>query len=153
MRLLLFVTFLALGTIPQAVAQEPTQTPAPTVTLPPGLARVLNDYEEAWQKRDAAALARLFAEDGFVLPSGHAPVRGRGAIEMFYKGRGGPLALRAIGYGMEGAVGYIIGGFARRAGEADLGKFTLTLQKRRDGRWLIVSDMDNPNSFPPTSHP
>ena len=43
---------------------------AATVALPPELARVLTDYEKAWQARDAAALAALFAEDGFVLPSG-----------------------------------------------------------------------------------
>ena len=27
----------------------------------------------------------------------------------------------------------------------DIGKFTLTLRKNQDGRWLIVSDMDSPN--------
>jgi ketosteroid isomerase-like protein len=27
----------------------------------------------------------------------------------------------------------------------DVGKFTLTLRKGADGRWLIVSDMDNGN--------
>jgi len=45
-------------------------------------------------------------------------------------------------------VGYVIGGYARQKGEPDVGKFTLTLTRRADGRWLIVSDMDNGNSRP-----
>ena len=32
------------------------------------------------------------------------------------------------------------------AGAADEGKFTLTLRRETDGRWLIVSDMDDSNS-------
>src|SRR5215208_714670 len=58
---------------------------------------------------------------------------------------GGPLALRAIAFAAEGSIGYIIGGFARKEGEADIGKFTLTLRKGGDGRWLIMSDMDSAN--------
>jgi hypothetical protein len=58
------------------------------------------------------------------------------------------LALRALASATDGAVGYIIGGFARREGEADIGKFTLTLRNDAGGRWLIVSDMDNGNSRP-----
>jgi ketosteroid isomerase-like protein len=126
-------------------AQTPAASQLPSVQLPPPLARVLTDYETAWRARDAAALARLFVEDGFVLSNGRPPVRGHPAIERHYTGQGGPLALRALAYATDGAVGYIIGGFARRDGEADIGKFTLTL-RNDGGRWLIVSDMDNGNS-------
>ncbi len=120
----------------------------PSVELPRALSRVLVDYESAWQRKDAGALASLFAEDGFVLSSGVPPVRGRAAIEKHYAGQGGPLSLRALAYATEGSTGYIIGGFARHEGEGDVGKFTLTLRKAPDGRWLIVSDMDNGNSRP-----
>jgi len=136
---LLAAVCAAAGPQPQVTPQEPS------VDLPPDLARVLTDYETAWTNKDAAALARLFAEDGFVLPPGHPPMRGRAAIEKHYTGAGGPLALRAIAFGAAGNVGYIIGGFSRARGEPDRGKFTLTLRKRADGRWLIVSDMDNDN--------
>jgi hypothetical protein len=67
-------------------AQTPAASPLPSVHLPPPLARVLTDYETAWRARDAAALARLFAEDGFVLSNGRPPVRGRPAIERHYTG-------------------------------------------------------------------
>ena len=120
----------------------------PSVNLPPELARVLTDYETGWRAGDGAALARLFAEDGFVLPNGAPPVRGREAIQQYYKGPGGALVLRAFAFATEGAVGYIIGGFSRQAGQPDVGKFTLTLRKGPEGRWLIVSDMDNGNRQP-----
>ena len=124
------------------------QSTQPAVTLPSELARVLTDYEVAWQRKDAKALAVLFAEDGFVLSSGVPAVRGRAGIEKHYANSGGPLALRALAFATEGSLGYIIGGFARQRGEPDIGKFTLTLRKLTSGRWLIVSDMDNGNSRP-----
>lgn len=127
------------------VKDVPIAPPQPSVQLPADLARVLTDYETAWRSRNASALARLFAEDGFVLPSGSLPIKGRAEVERFYTGKGGPLSLRAIAFAAEGTVGYIIGGFARQKGEPDIGKFTLTLRKGTDGRWLIVSDMDSPN--------
>jgi ketosteroid isomerase-like protein len=132
------------------VSQAPASggTDAPSVPLPPELARVLTDYESAWQRKDNRALAALFAEDGFVLSSGGPAVRGRSAIEAHYAGQGGPLSLRALAYSTEGSTGYIIGAYTRKKGEPDVGKFTLTLRKGADGRWLIVSDMDNGNSRP-----
>lgn len=121
----------------------------PSVTLPPELARVLKDYEAGWTKGDAAALASLFADDGFVLSNGRAPVKGRQAIQKLYTRNGSPLFLRAIAYATRGDIGYIIGGYSHERGKPDDGKFTLTLRKADSGRWLIVSDLDNSNSPQP----
>lgn len=134
---------------PGTPAPQPQQSgapaPQPSVELPADLARVLNDYEAAWRASDAAALARLFVEDGFAMPPGRPPVRGRAEIERHYTGKGGqPLSLRALAYGTEGPLGYIIGAYSEKKGDPDIGKFTLILRKA-DGRWLIVSDMDNPS--------
>lgn len=142
--------FGCLAAAPPARADD--AAPLPSLELPPELQRVLTDYEAAWGKRDAAALAALFTEDGFVLPGGHPPVHGRAAIARHYTGQGGPLALRAFAFGQEGAVGYILGGYAGSRGQPDDGKFTLTLRRSADGRWLIFSDMDNSNR-PPTPPP
>lgn len=141
---ILVLTVLSL-TAAATFAQQPAGSPEPSVKLPPALARVLTDYEAAWRSKDPAALAGLFAEDGFVLPSGRPPVRGRAAIQKYYTGQGGPLALRAIAFAANGAVGYIIGGYGQKQGEPDIGKFTLTLRKGGGGRWLIMSDMDSSN--------
>ena len=138
---------ILLGATP-LVAQAPHAGLPPSIDLPPELARVLRDYEAAWGKRDAPALARLFADDGYVMANGGVPVKGRAAIEKHYTGAGGPLFLRAFAYAAEGSVGYILGGFASQQDAPDAGKFTLTLRKDADGRWLIVSDMDSPNRRP-----
>jgi ketosteroid isomerase-like protein len=139
---------VALVVLLAAVASAPARAAdpqPPSVSLPPELARVLTDYEAAWRARDAKALASLFAEDGFVLSTGSQAVRGRAAIEKHYARAGGALFLRAFAYATDGRRGYIVGGFSHEAGKPDDGKFTLTLVRGDDGRWLIFSDMDNGN--------
>ncbi len=147
---------VALGAALLAAATAPlsAQTPAspsgaaalplPSVALPPALDRVLRDYERAWRAGDAAALAALFAEDGFVLQGGRAPVRGRAAIQAAYAGQGGgALRLRALASAVADTVGYIVGAYGYGDGPGDQGKFTLTLRRAPGGAWLIFSDMDN----------
>ena len=131
---------VVLAIVPLAVRGS-AQAPAslPSIELPPALARVLTDYETAWGKKDAAALAALFAEDGFVLSSGVPPVRGRAAIQQHYAKAGGPLSLRALASSTSGEIGYIIGAFAMQKGGPDAGKFTLTLKKDAAGRVGPVS--------------
>ena len=140
-------TRVAIGICITGLLMGHSQAPA-RVQLPPELARVLRDYEAAWTKGDGPALAALFAGDGFVLPNGGPPVQGREAIRAHYRGPGGALCLHAYAFRIEGAVGYIIGGFSRREDLPEVGKFTLTLRKDPGGRWLIVSDMDNGNQQP-----
>jgi len=134
------VLCMALAATP---ATESSQQPS--VALPAELAQVLRDYERAWSQKDAPALAELFVDDGFVLSPGNPMVRGKAAIQAFYRGSGGPLALRAVAFARKGNVGYIIGAYAVHAGEPDRGKFTLTLHRDASGRWMIVSDMDSGN--------
>jgi ketosteroid isomerase-like protein len=141
----LVASVLLVGYAAVGAADHPAQPAHPTIALPPELARVLTDYEKAWRAKDEQALAALFAEDGFVLSGGMPPVRGRSQIEQRYSDSGGLLSLRALAYATEGRVGYIIGGYTRNRGEPDIGKFTLTLGKGSEGRWLIMSDMDNGN--------
>src|ERR1700674_2292540 len=142
----LMMLTLATGSVAAQQAAKSAEGSALTsVSLPSALARVLTDYEAGWKAGDAVALARLFAEDGFVLSDGRPPVKGRAAIQKLYTGQGSPLSLRAFAYAIHGDVGYIIGGFTSERGRPDYGKFTLTLRKGKDGRWLIMSDMDNAN--------
>lgn len=133
------------------VVYLPTPTPAPpppSVDLPPELDRVLRDYERAWHAKNAEALSRLFTEDGFVMPNGGLPARGRGAIRRTYARAGGPLVLRALAFGTEKSVGYIVGAFGRSEEAGDSGKFVLVLRRGNEGRWMIAADIDNSNSRP-----
>jgi len=140
------IALLSIGTIGLAGQMIGSPQAAPpalaSIDLPPALARVLTDYETAWRARDARALASLFADDRVVVPNACAPVKGRAEVEKCYAGSGGPLSLRAIAHGSDGTMSYIIGAYAPEKGQPDIGKFTLTLLKGGDGRWLIVADMD-----------
>lgn len=147
-----FATLMLLGPLAVLALSARLHSQSPheisSVELPGDLARVLLDYENAWQSRDGKKLAALFTEDGFVLSNGHPPIMGRAAIERFYAKAGGPLSLRAFFFAKQGEIGYIVGGYSRGRGDPDSGKFTLTLHKSQDARWLIVSDMDNSNKVP-----
>jgi len=139
---------LALIAVPVGAQTSPTpQSPAdawPSVVLPSALDRVLRDYERAWRVGDVQALVALFTADGFVLQPERLPVRGHAALAEVYRGMGGgPLRLRPLAYATADTVGYIIGAYGYGVDSTDVGKFTLTLRRSRDGRWFIASDMDN----------
>ncbi len=150
-RLLVF-TALSVALAGTASAQQLTprvESTLASVSLPTELDRVLRDYERAWSSGDVKALVALFTSDGFVLQPGRPPVRGHAALTERYTGQGGgPLRLRALAYAAADSVGYIIGAYGYGDDPTDLGKFTLTLLRSSDGRWLIASDMDN-GSTPP----
>lgn len=140
-------TLATIGLMLFTVTAARAQGPLPSVTLPPELARVLRDYERAWQAGGGTDLAALFTSDGFRLSPGSEPLRGSGAIEEKYRAASGsPLVLRALAFATADTVGYIIGVFGRRAGEPDVGKFVLALRRDETGRWLIAADMDNGNA-------
>ena len=150
-----FFLLAAIGTSSRSAAQgtpaaPATPPPMPSVTLPPELDRVLRDYETAWRAGDHVRLSELFTDDGFILPGGRPPIRGRAGIAAHYQGQKGPLHLRALAYETAGSIGYIIGAYGYGEGTPvpDNGKFTLTLRRDAQGMWLIASDMDNANRRP-----
>ena len=122
---------------------DPRPEPLPSVELPSELDRVLRDYERHWSAGDAEALSELFVEDGFIVRRG-TWIRGRTAIRTAYRNASGPLRLRAVEFGTEGTLGYILGayGYAEEGPVDDQGLFTLTLRRSSSGTWLIISDMD-----------
>jgi len=150
MRALVLTAAVLLAAGSPLAAQQPAApapAPLPSIALPPEVDRVLRDYERAWQAGDAGALAALFTEDGFVLRQGHPPVQGRAAIEEAYRGAGGPLHLRALGFAVDATAGYIVGAYAGAATQPDSGKYILALRRGADGRWMIAADMDNTNQM------
>jgi ketosteroid isomerase-like protein len=146
-RTVLLAAALLLGVTLLARSQAPNPVGLASVDLPPALARVLSDYEAAWNTPGGADLARLFIDDGIVLPSGGPPLRGIAAIERYFDARREARSLRAIAYAMDEDVAYIIGGYAEHPDGPDTGKFTLTLLRRSGGRWLIASMMSSPNQL------
>ncbi len=151
LRILSFTLVLACSRLPAQAPPAVVTAPEalPSVTLPAHLDRVLRDYENAWRTNDIPALVALFTEDGFVLQPGRPPARGHAALETVYRGQaGGPLRLRALAYDESGRIAYIIGAYGYGESRGDEGKFTLTLRRGSDARWLIASDMDNGSQLP-----
>ena len=145
----LAVFLLALGLLallPSGASADPAAR-LPSVDLPGDLQRVLTDYETGWAAGDEDALAALFVADGFV--SGPADwLRGHDAIREKYADMQGDLRLRAVDFGVDGDVAFIVGayGYGEEAASVDRGKFVLALE-RADGTspWKIVVDLDRSN--------
>ena len=136
---------LVAGVAPAAAQDAP---PLARVTLPPELDRVLRDYERNWKAGNTAAVAALFAEDGYGLSNGRAPARGRAAIAKSYGGAGGDLRLSALAYAAADTVGYIVGLYRWGSDTVDTGKFVLALRRAQRGPWLIAADIDNTMRMP-----
>ena len=145
-RAALVAIFAALACSGSERRTEESAAPIPAIALPTELARVLREYESAYGASDAAALAALFAPDGFTLQAGRAPVRGQEAIQRALSGQGGPLRLVPIGYAMSDSVAYVLGTFGAEQGAHRGGKFVLALRRGASGRWLIAADTDNRNA-------
>jgi ketosteroid isomerase-like protein len=149
MRRLLILCLLAFSVpLSPAGAQSSDPLGVDPVVLPPGLDRVLRDYEAAWEAGDGARLAALFTEDGFALNNGSLPVKGRARISQMLTRPGGDLQLRAFAWAADDSVGYIIGGFRYPGSTGPGGKFLLALRRGPEGRWLIAADMDNNAASP-----
>ena len=136
----LLATLLACDT--NTTANAP---PLPSVPLPAELDQVLRDYEGAYARRDAGALAELFAEDGYLLQPGRPAIRGRPAIAAALQGEGGALALVPTAYRLGDSAAYIIGTFGAERAADEGGKFVLALERRAAGPWRIAADIANPN--------
>lgn len=148
-RSITFILFLAtlVASPPGLMAQneESADLHFETVSLPDDLARVLRDYEQAWRSNDEDAIAALFIEDGYAMPSGRRPVQGREAIREAYARTGGQLTLRAIDYTMGDSTAHIVGVYTYNPDAGFGGKYLLILEKSATGAWMIAADMDNSN--------
>jgi ketosteroid isomerase-like protein len=126
----------------------PVTSGMPGIALPPELDRILRDYEREWRAKDAAKLAALFTDDGFVLPNNEPPARGAAGIVRAYTGHGGPLTLAALAFAVDDTVGYIVGTYGGPDVTTHEGKYLLALRRAPGGPWLIAADMDNENAGP-----
>lgn len=144
MKKIISIAHCILLMLSSASVSSQTSERQPSISLPPGLQSVVSQYQTAWHAGDAKAIANLFAEDGFVLPNGSKTIRGREQIEQFYLNSGSPIILRPFAYQEGESLAVILGGITKANINHDLAKFTLTL-RRKDNRWEIVSDMDNPS--------
>jgi uncharacterized protein (TIGR02246 family) len=119
------------------------------------LRRVADAYAAAMRAADASAAASVFAEDGTDMPPGSGPVRGRAAIESYYRGlfgscRFASFELTETESRITGDVGFIAGvsKVAIAGGPAASGKYLVVLKRAGDA-WKVAYAIHNDDAPPP----
>lgn len=113
----------------------------------------LNDeWTAAFDKGDAAAVAAMYAEDAYVLPPGGDMVKGRAAIEGFWKGamqqvaQPKLVALDVLPLGPRAAreIGTVTLETKAQPQQQVAGKYVVVWRKI-GGKWLLATDIWNMN--------
>jgi len=118
------------------------------------LGQMNRDFAAALNARDAKAAAALYTEDAVLIPPGEPLVRGREAIEEYWRGAiesGGvrDVSVETMDALSSGSLGYETGSFVLTAngpdGEAviDRGRYIELLRREPDGRWLSTHGIWN----------
>jgi len=115
----------------------------------PELTRVSAAYAAAMRAGDAKAAAAVFAEDGTDLQPGAAPVRGRAAIEAYYRGlfatcHFAKFELTETESRIAGNVGFLTGTarVAVAGAPEEAGKYLVVLKRSGDA-WKVAYAMHN----------
>ena len=131
----------------------------------PGLVRVADAFAAAFNAGDARAAAAVYAEDGVEMPTDQPAVRGRGAIEAYYRALfAGPVKIS--NFRLDYRDGRISGDVAYLTGSSTLvvtppggappqtqaGKYVVVL-RRMAGAWRVVDAIHNADApcLPPTT--
>lgn len=118
----------------------------------PQLTKLAKEWEAAFNAKDPAKVAMLYAEDGIVNPPNQSAVRGRAAIQDWAKGTMDAftsITLTPTESAISGDVGYEAGTYSgTMASGSDNGKYVIVL-KRVGGKWLIAHDIFNSDMPPP----
>jgi len=148
--LLLLVMALTLGGCSGRDASDQAEVSASKVEL----GQMNRDFAAALNAKDAQAAAALYTEDAVLIPPGEPLVRGREAIEEYWRGAiesGGvrDVSVETMDALSSGSLGYETGSFILTAngpdGEAviDRGRYIELLRREPDGRWLSTHGIWN----------
>lgn len=116
------------------------------------IAAVARDFSARYERGDAAGQAALYTEDGVILPPGRAAIRGRAAIEGYWRLPAGDRVTShrttADSVVIEGATAYDWGTYAvsgERGGQAYSGggKYLIVWREVQPGEWRMHLDMWN----------
>lgn len=118
------------------------------------LGRMNRDFAAALNARDAKAAAALYADDAVLFPPGEPLVRGRQAIEEYWRAAiesGGvrDVSVETIDASSSGSLGYETGSYVLTANGPDgdpvieKGRYVELLRREQDGRWLSTHGIWN----------
>ena len=110
-------------------------------------------WEAAFNAKDAAKIAALYAEDAVVMPPNQAPVKGRANIEAHWKSEiqqgGTNVKLNPVESAVSGSQAFEVGTMTMTlpGGKTDRGKYVAIL-KRVGNDWKIAYDIYNSDAPP-----
>jgi uncharacterized protein (TIGR02246 family) len=147
---LLFVVVVALSACSGTEDSMLTEVSASKIEL----GQMNRDFGAALNAKDAKAAAALYTEDAVLIPPGEPLVRGREAIEEYWRGAielGGirDVSVETMDALSSGSLGYETGSFVLTIngpdGEAviDKGRYIELLRLEPDGRWLSTHGIWN----------
>ncbi len=120
-----------------------------------GLKAMQDVWQSAYDAKDPAGLAAIYAEDGALLPPNSEMANGRAAIEAYW------AEFHTSGIGVEitdtevyahSDLGYIVGTFIATDADGatiDEGKYVV-IWRNVDGKWQMHRDIWNSSRPPPT---
>jgi uncharacterized protein (TIGR02246 family) len=126
---------------------------APSLAQDKATIQRLNDaWTTAFNKGDAAAVAALYAEDAFVLPPGSEMIRGRPAIEAFWRqaaqqmgdAKLTTLDVLPLGRGAAREIGVVTLKTKSQPPQEVVGKYAV-VWRRVGGQWKLATDIWNTN--------
>jgi len=146
----LLVAVLALGACSDSRGPAESEVSASTFEL----GQMNRDFAAALNAKDARAAAALYTEDAVLIPPGEPMVRGRQAIEEYWRGAiesGGvrEVSVETIDAGSSGSLGYETGKFKLTATGPDgntvteTGRYVELLRREPDGTWRSTHGMWN----------
>jgi len=109
-------------------------------------------FVEAYNRKDAAAAAQVYADDAKVLPPNMPIVSGKEAIQAFWKmamGMGVRLNLEAVDLVVDGSTAYERGvaTMTTQVGTAQekisKGKYVTVMRRQANGSWKLILDIWN----------
>ena len=147
---LLCVAVLALSGCSDSGDSMQTEVSASRIEL----GQMNRGFGAALNAKDAKAAAALYTEDAVLIPPGEPLVRGREAIEEYWRGAielGGirEVSVETMDALSSGSLGYETGSFVLTVngpdGEAviDRGRYIELLRREPDGRWLSTHGIWN----------
>jgi ketosteroid isomerase-like protein len=107
------------------------------------------EYNEAFNRGDAAGCVDFFAEDILLLAPDQPMIRGKRAMAELYRSRmdkasGGTHTNKLVEYGVEGNLAYQIGTYAITGTNLpEVGKFVNILRRQEDGTWKVYVSIFN----------
>jgi uncharacterized protein (TIGR02246 family) len=151
---LLVVPLLALLVAAAASAQVAAKKSAAAAAAEPSaLVQLQKEWAAAANAKDSAKIASLYAEDAVLMPPNAPVVNGRAAIQAFWQGMldqgARDISLATIAGSVSGDTGYEAGTYRLTMAVAggtpvsDNGKYLMTVQRGKDGKWLIRNDIFN----------